>query len=103
MKKTIYVSGGMSNLPEYNYPAFHSVAADLKRLGWRVVNPAEFFNGDTTLDKEVYMRRDIAELLEVDAIYMMKGWENSRGARLEHDIASQIGIKIFYQGLDLLW
>ena len=44
-----------------------------------------------------YMIADIIELVKCDAIYMIKGWELSRGARLEHHIASDMGMEVFYQ------
>ena len=42
-----------------------------------------------------YMRKDIAGLMECDAIFLLKDWEESRGARLEYHIAQQLEIKIF--------
>lgn len=44
----IYLCGPMTGLPEYNYPAFHAAAAELRAQGWRVVNPAE--NAEPTAD-----------------------------------------------------
>jgi uncharacterized protein DUF4406 len=44
----IYISGRMSGLPEFNFPAFHKAAADWRAAGWEVVNPAESFDGATT-------------------------------------------------------
>lgn len=34
-----------------------------------------------------YMGRDIEELLECDAIYLCKGWQNSKGCQAEYQIA----------------
>lgn len=40
---------------------------------------------------------DIRLLDKCDAIFMMKGWEYSQGARLEHDYAAAVGKEIIYQ------
>ena len=36
-------------------------------------------------------------LSKCDAIYMLKDWQNSKGALIEHDYARQKGIPIFFQ------
>ncbi len=41
----------------------------------------------------VHMRADIALLVQCDMIYMLRGWELSKGAKLEHDVATSCGIK----------
>jgi len=43
------------------------------------------------------MRADIRALLECDAIYMLRGWEQSAGARCEHLVAAMCGIEIMYE------
>lgn len=40
------------------------------------------------------MRVCITHLMECDAIYMLKDWKQSRGARLEHFIALKLGMRI---------
>ena len=95
----IYISGSMTGLPNYNYPAFESAEFDLQNQypAIEVVNPARFFDGDTSLPRATYLRKDVEELLTCDAIYMLKGWETSKGARLEHLIASELGLHIYYE------
>ena len=44
-----------------------------------------------------HMRVDIALLLECDCIYMLQGWELSKGAKLELDVASSCGIKVLFE------
>ena len=43
------------------------------------------------------MLKDIADLLQCNAIYMLQGWEDSKGARIEHYIATEIGMPIMYE------
>jgi len=40
------------------------------------------------------MRADITELVKYEAIAMLPGWQLSRGATLEHHIATQLGLKV---------
>jgi hypothetical protein len=42
---------------------------------------------------EDYMKRDLVLLLRCDYIYLLDGWEYSKGARLEYNIACDVGIK----------
>ena len=61
-----------------------------------IVNP--FKNGlpDEAHWRE-HMRADIALLLGCDYIYMLQGWELSKGAKLELDVASSCGIKVLFE------
>jgi hypothetical protein len=83
----------MTGLPEFNFPAFHAAAASLRGKGYTVTNPAEL-NPDTTMTWEQCMRRDIAELVGLDAVVCLPDWHKSRGARLEVYIASTLGMPI---------
>ena len=78
----VYLSGPMSGLPEYNYPAFFAAADHYRCNGWAVVNPAEIAGPDP-LDWDQYMRQDIRWLMDCDCISMLAGWEQSKGARVE--------------------
>lgn len=90
----LYLAGPMSNLPLYNFPAFHAAASKLRAAGHWVVNPAEIDNGDTSQKWSYYMRKDISELMEQEAIAVLPGWENSRGAKLEVSIAEALEMPI---------
>jgi hypothetical protein len=83
----------MTGLPHLNFPAFHSAAAHLRTYGYTVINPAEI-NPDQSMSWEDCMRKDIAELVTCAAIYLLPGWEKSKGAVLEHHIAYRLGLHI---------
>ncbi len=76
-KKTIYISGPMSGLPDFNFPAFYAEAARLEALGCDVVNPATI-NPETSLSWCECMRRDIAALVFCDAVQLLPGWQKSQ-------------------------
>ena len=87
----IYISGPMTGYPGCNFAAFHDAAERLARAGWQVFNPAENFGGRTDLPREAYLRLDLAMLAQCEAIAMLSGWEDSRGARLEYAVARELG------------
>jgi len=88
-----YIAGPMTGLPELNFPAFHAEAARLRAKGIIAINPAEI-NPDKEMTWEDCMRSDIAMLVTCDAIRLLPGWENSKGATLEHHIAERLGMTI---------
>ena len=88
----VYIAGPMTGIPDYNYPAFHALAADLRSVGYEVVNPAENFGGDQSLPWQTYLREAIRRLVDCDAVAMLPGWEDSSGATLEHSIAFALGM-----------
>lgn len=90
-----YLSGPMTGLPDFNYPAFNENAAWLRAKGLQVINPAENFGGNEELPREEYMRRDVEDLLRADAIILMDDWYKSAGSRLELEIAKQIGLEVW--------
>lgn len=89
----LYLSGPMTGLPDSNYPAFHSAARMLRRRGYEVRNPAE-----TTLPGEPrwedYMRAAIGQLVTADAVALLPGSEQSRGAGVETRLAIQLGMDV---------
>jgi len=101
----IYIAGSMSGCPNNNYTQFNDKAAQLRAAGWTVVNPAELDKAAgldpaaefTGYDYEDAAARDVVALHGVDAIYMLAGWETSRGASWEHAIATHLGILRYYE------
>ena len=91
-KPIMYVSGPMTGLPEFNFPAFNIVADEFRAAGWEVRNPADkgIIDEWTWAD---YLRYDLREISECDAIYTLPGWRESKGARLEMHVASELGIE----------
>lgn len=89
----LYLAGKMSGEPDLNFPAFHAAAADLRARGHVVVNPAEI-NLDPGAAWLTCMRADIKQLVDCEAICLLPGWEKSRGATLEHQIALGLGMQV---------
>ena len=70
----------------------------MSELGARCINPARNFGGRTDLDWHIYIGKAMKQVLEeCTAIYFMKGWEDSKGARIEYLIAKARGIPIYFE------
>jgi hypothetical protein len=95
-KARIYVSGPMSGMPDFNFPAFDHAALRLRKEGWKVVNPADkgIVEG---WEWEDYLRHDVKEVCDCDAIYMLEGWDESAGACLELAVAEGLGLEVLYE------
>lgn len=89
----VYISGPMTGLPEFNFPAFHAAARLLRAAGHEAVNPAEI-NAETGGDWHYYLRADIKALCDCDALALLPGWEGSKGAHLELHIAHRLGLRV---------
>jgi len=89
----IYVAGPMTGLPDFNYPAFRSAAAELRALGFDVEDPSTNTN-PTPGDYHGWLRAGLAQLIRCDAIALLDGWEASGGARLEVNVGATIGLRV---------
>lgn len=92
----IYIAGPMRGYPDLNFPAFHKAEDDLNLGMWDVVNPAKL-NPDPNADYVECMRIDLKALCDCDAIYLLRGWENSEGAMAEFNVARALKLKIIFQ------
>lgn len=90
----VYISGPISGLPyEEVEKAFSKAEIRLQEQGYEVVNPLN--NGlprESTWNE--HMRADLKLLLDCDAIYMLDGWTNSKGAKIEFNLAFDLRINI---------
>lgn len=97
MKQRVYIAGPITGIERQAViDRFSHAERQLTLLGFRAVNPARHLScvrsdGDSW---GFWMRRCIAELMTCNAIMMLDGWQASRGARLEHRIASELGLAI---------
>jgi len=92
--RTIYISGPMTGLPELNFPAFHEAAQALQKAGFNVINPARIDPGVPNPQWHHYMRADIRALCDCDAMALLPGWMNSKGAHLEVHLAHRLELQI---------
>ena len=92
---SVYISGPMTGIAKLNYPAFEAAAEKLRAKGATVISPHEIVPpGLGPWSWQDHMRADLAALLTCEAVYMLKGWETSRGAQLEKTVAEAIGLPV---------
>ncbi len=92
-----YISGAIAHYDmNERKEAFSDAEMRLRGMGFNPVNP--FKNGlpDEAHWRE-HMKADIRLLLDCEFIYMLQGWELSKGAKLELDVASSCGIKVLFE------
>jgi hypothetical protein len=93
-----YIAGAVDDNPNAE-KEFSEAAEMLKKTGYRVYNPVELIS---TIGFRCAPRSEIMMLLfsiiidNLPDMYMLPGWERSRGAKAEHTIAVELGLKIIY-------
>jgi nucleoside 2-deoxyribosyltransferase len=93
-----YLAGPMSGLPGYNFKAFETHAAFYRGRNMEIVSPHEVDKGSTDKPYHWYLREDLKIMLECDAVIMLTGWEDSRGACMEEGVAHNLDMFIFHVG-----
>ena len=107
----VFISGPISDKPKLNRPAFEHEENLLKESGhntfspFHIIPPApevyeewERLGYEEAAKKEwqYFMRICIGQIPLCDEMRMLPHWQNSHGARLEHQIARELGLKITY-------
>lgn len=94
-----YISGKITGLPEADARQKFIVSETLLRCqGYDPINPFNLIpdiNQPTWAD---YMAHDIRNLMECQAIYMQRDWGQSKGARIEYQIALELGLIVMFEG-----
>lgn len=104
-RKTLYLAGPMRGKPNHNIRNFNLAAERLGIMGWNVINPADLSREFGLLDEpdnavllRACMDAELAAIPHLDAIYLLKGWERSEGARAELAVALAHGKQILLEG-----
>ena len=90
--KTVYISGKVTGRPiEEAQEQFREAELKIKKMGYNVINPTKhgIIDGYEWAD---YMKQDIKLLCDCDYIYQLPNWEESKGAKLEYQIAIALSI-----------
>ena len=106
----IYIAGKMTGIYEFNFPAFYKAETELEKAGHFTINPARHdeengldvtgMSGHETppnFDLKKTLLWDLKQVANADAIYLLDGWETSKGANAELALAKALGKEILYE------
>ena len=96
----VYIAGPMTGYDNWNFDLFNHTEWILDILDFQVENPAKT-GSDTSLHWEWYLKKALTQMLTCDAVLLLKGWEKSKGARLEFSTANSVKIPCFVNIQDL--
>lgn len=115
-KNRCYIAGKMRGVYCYNFNSFDSAKTYLEGAGYDVVSPADIDRSHGFDPYEIVwpddwdwnkvpdgivlsdvIERDLSALRTCNAIYMLKGWEKSRGAIAEKALAEWYGMEVMYE------
>lgn len=92
--KVAYIAGSISDrLDAYQYD-FCDCEMVLNHLGYVVLSPAWLPVG--LHEYEHYMEIGKDMIRACDVVFFLKGWEKSKGAKIEHKMASYLKKEIVY-------
>src|SRR5215469_16538110 len=95
--KKCYIAGKVTGLSEQEYRSkFRNAEIAVTVLGYEPINPVEM---DHDHDKTwlSYMREALTQFMVCDLLYVLPDWEDSRGARIEVQLAKDLGIPIIFE------
>ena len=96
----IFISGKITGVKDY-MARFEAAEKFLEAMGYEgnVINPAKVCDSlpKETTEYEEYIDVTLTLLKQCDAVFMLDGWEESRGASLEWQYATTFGYEIFYE------
>lgn len=83
MNKNIYIAGKITGLKDFK-EKFEVAEIALKEKGFIPMNPAKLNSG---FKQDEYMHICYAMIDICDSVYMLKNWQDSKGATLEYKYA----------------
>lgn len=95
--KKCYIAGKIGDLPIEEFTRnFETAKDEVNELGYYPISPLELphAHGKTWIE---YMKEDLIALLDCDAVYCLRNWRDSPGARIEIQTALSLGLTVHHQ------
>jgi len=95
----LYIAGKYRGDIDANIAAARKVAIELWEAGFTVICPhlnTAHFERDCSIPEDNYIKGDLHILSRCDAVIMLEGWQQSEGAMIEHMMAKEWGIPVYY-------
>ena len=94
----IYIACPMTGFENFNRPKIKAKAEQLEALGHTPVHTADLPDGWEYME---YINESMRRLITCEAIYLMTGWESSKGVQMyELPLALDMGLKIYKEGIE---
>ena len=105
----VYISGPITSLQKLGEDwrvSFKEAEAALRRLGFKeIYSPVSIAIGVEAVCRGLgryatyadYMKADLGMLLKCRTILMLRGWEGSKGANIEYQVADALGMEVIYE------
>ena len=95
-KHKIYLSGKITGMETEAKYVFAAAEEKLKKEypDSKIINPMKLDHSQHDKSWEAYMKVCIIALCQCDMIAMLPNWQDSKGATLELDLATQLNIYI---------
>jgi hypothetical protein len=97
-----YLAGPMTGHEKFNYPAFAMAAEELRDCGYMIASPHEIDHSETEATRGMtktaggYLKEGFKLLLLCDGIILLPGWQQSRGALMEFNLALACDMHAWY-------
>ena len=106
--KTIYISGPITSNKEHYRECFDAAKEFLQSKGYDVIDPSTDDYTEAVKEAGIediwspeawlwYLQRDMTVVSNCDGIYMLNGWEQSKGGIVEKIVAEKFKLPIYFE------
>lgn len=89
----LYIAGPVTGIPNDNKDAFTSALRRLIVAGYCPSVPHLVVPSGASWEEA--MKLSVALMMQADGVALLNGWQTSRGARIEYDLARDLGMPAY--------
>jgi len=101
----VYISGPITGIKNANKEAFTEMEQMLVTMGYKVCNPRRHQIPKGLTEENVWpvmMRMSLKDMMYCNSMVMLDGWEFSKGAGIEFELAKSLRMPITNQHLQAI-